>query len=115
MFSPDDLERLRKLDLLIAKITEQKDALSARGVDVPALLIHCRQQYEKYVQSCQDQERAIEDHLQAQANLADAEFQLFQSVKKQVEAVAKTEPDHPQLAEWRKTLAQWSEHLPKNG
>src|SRR3954468_4694459 len=112
MFTPDDLERLRKLDLLIVKLTEQQEVLTARGVDVPALIAQCRKQYEEYVKSCQEQERAVEDHLQAQANLADAEHQLYLSVKKQVEAVAAAEPDHPQLPQWRETLLQWSKNLP---
>jgi ERCC4-related helicase len=112
MFSPEDLERLRKLDLLITRLTEQQDALTARGVDVPALIAQCRKQYEEYVKSCQEQERAVEDHLQAQANLADAEYQLYLSVKKQVEAVAESEPNHPQLPQWRETLEQWSKNLP---
>jgi hypothetical protein len=114
MFSPEDLERLRKLDLLITKLTEQQDALTARGVDVPALIAQCRKQYEEYVKSCQEQERAIEDHLHAQANLADAEYQLYLSVKKQVDAISAEQPDHPQLPQWRETLEQWSKNLPKS-
>jgi septal ring factor EnvC (AmiA/AmiB activator) len=104
---------LRKLEQLIARLTEQKETLAAQGIDVPALIAKCRKQYDDYVASCRAQERALEEHLQAQANLADSEYNLYKSVKKQVEDIAENQPDHPQLPQWRATLEQWSQHLPK--
>ncbi|EEF62896.1 hypothetical protein [Pedosphaera parvula] len=114
MFAPEDLERLRKLEQLIARLTEQKEALTAQGIDAPALIARCHQQYDDYVASCRAQERALEEHLQAQANLADSEYNLYLSVKRQVEGISEAQPDHPQLPHWRATLEQWSQHLPKS-
>jgi hypothetical protein len=114
MFAPEDLERLRKLEQLIARLTEQQETLTAQGIDAPTLIAKCRKQYDDFVESCKAQERAFEEHLQAQANLADSEYNLYLAVKKQVADVAAAQPDHPQLPKWRATLEQWEQHLPKS-
>jgi hypothetical protein len=68
---------------------------------------------ENFVRAAAKAEAATEASLQANADLADAEYKMFKATEPIVRAAYEERPFDPQVQEWKEFHDEWRKQMPK--
>ena len=116
MYDPEErAEFLKEYEANMAKAMspEGRARLIARGLDPEAEFKRAAALKDAYLAADEDYEKAVEDSLQKRANLADAEYALFKSLREVAQELKRTDPLSPQLEELEDLLEAMAERVPK--
>ena len=116
MYDPEErAEFLKEYEANVAKAMspEGRARLIARGLDPEAEFKRVAALKDAYLAADKDYEKAVDDHLQKVANLADAQYTLFKSLRDVVQELKRTDPLNPQLEELEDFLEALAEQMPK--
>lgn len=116
MHDPEErAEFLKEYEANIAKAMspEGRARLIARGLDPEAEFKRVAALKDAFLAADKDYEQAVDDHLQKTANLADAQYTLFKSLRDLVQELKRTDPLNPQLEELEDFLEAMAERVPK--
>jgi hypothetical protein len=97
----------------VAKAREYREELLARGIPVDRFITQMSAKADDLAAQNKDCDEAQDRLLTAQADLADAEYELFKQMKSAVEKMEEEHRFHPQVQEWREQLDEMSSRFPK--
>ena len=116
MYDPDErAELLKKYEDLMARVRtpEVRARMIADGLDPEAELKKFADTVDAYVAADDDYEKAVEDQLQAGADLADEMYKLFKALREVIQELKQTDPLNPQLEELEDFYEALAEQMPK--
>ena len=102
-----------KLKQLIATLEEGREALQQHGIDVTPQLEELRGQLKKFEDACAAEEKAMEELLQAQANLADAKFEAFKDFSCLLDQLMARYPNNPNVKKWLEERDELQKRFPR--
>ena len=109
----DDAEIMGEVARRVKVLHDWEHIFTALGMDVPACVAEIETLGKQFATAAARSAQADEELLQAQADVADAERELFKMVDSVVSAAYAERPFDPQVQEWKEQVDEWRQHMPK--
>lgn len=113
---PDDLEDEDFMEFMrqrTAQVREFRDELMAHGVAADRFLADAEPKLADLEKVCGEVDQAEDKLLNARADLADAQLNLFRELKKALAEMEEKAPFDPKTEELREELEEWAKIFPK--
>lgn len=102
-----------KLKQLIETLCAGQEMLEQHGVNVTPQIELLQTQLKKFEEACAAEEKAMEELLQAQANLADAKFEAFKNFSRLLDQLMARYPNNPNVKKWLQEREALRQRFPK--
>ena len=116
MHDPDEIEALEKRYaevMATANTPEVRARMIADGIDPDAKFKEIEAAFQKHLTAKAAAEAAEENALQATADVGDATYELFKSLRTAIREHKKANPLDPRVEEWEEIIEALSEQYPK--
>ena len=97
----------------VGRLRGVRESLRAIGLDADKVIADQEAALTNVEQAHREADGAVQKHLHAIADTAEAEVKAFQAVYSLVSNALKEKPFDPQLQEWMEQLEEWKQQLPK--
>ena len=97
----------------VRRLRGVRESLRAIGLDADKVIADQEAALKNVEQAHREADGAVQTHLHAIADTAEAEVKAFQAVYSLVSNALKDKPFDPQLQEWMEQLEEWKQHMPK--
>ena len=97
----------------MAKVRQHRDELLAHGIDADRFLKNMEESVRELEASNDKVEKVEDELLNARADLADAEYDLFLTNRKALEKLEEEKPFDPRVQEVREQMDEWAKHFPR--
>lgn len=106
-------QTLKEYKRVIAFLEANRTALEAKGLNVDEKLAQTKADLAEFERLCQAADQAEQGYLQATADLADKERDVFLEASKMVDQLLETNPDDPRVQKIARERDQWRKLFPK--
>lgn len=116
MHSPEEREEIiKKYEALLPKLKspEVQARMIADGLDPEAEFKKTKAAMDTYLAATEATDKALENQLQAEADVADASYEGYKGLRLAVAEYKQANPLDPRLEEWEDFLEAWAEQVPK--